>query len=112
MPPPNFKVDIIGYQNTPRTFSDLVDIFLNLINAALPVLAALALLVFLWGLVKFIFRVGGDEKAVNEGKSLMKWGLIALFLLVSFWSIITFFQGEVGFRSFGHIPCLPPCLQQ
>ena len=104
--PPTFRSGVTAVGG-PQNFSELVQIFLNLIDAALPVLAAMALLVFLWGLVKFIFRVGGDEKAVVEGKSLMKWGLIALFLLVSFWSIITFIQGEVGFNSFGHIPLLP-----
>ena len=93
---------------TPNDFSGLVNIFLDLIKVALPVIAALALLAFLWGLTKFIFRVGGDEKAVDGGKNLMKWGLIALFLLVSFWSIITVIQGDLGFNTFGVLPLLPP----
>ena len=93
--------------NTPNNFSDLVDIFIELIQAVLPVIAALALLVLLWGLAKFIFKIGGDEKALGEGKNLMKWGLIALFILVSFWSILALVHSDLGFRSFG-IPFLPP----
>jgi len=58
--------------------------------------AALALLAFFWGLAKFIFRVGGDEKAVEEGKTIMKWGLIALFVMVSVWGIVGFMQSELG----------------
>ncbi len=92
--------------STPRNFSNLVGIFLELIQAALPVVAALALLVFLWGLAKFIFQVSGDEKAVAEGKNLMKWGLIALFLLVSFWAIIRLIHKDLGFGFFG-LPFLP-----
>lgn len=107
METPIFKMTIVGELNKPTTLSDLVDIFLKLIQAALPVIAALALLAFLWGLTRFIFRLGGDEKAVTEGKNLMKWGLIALFLLLSFWSIIRLIYGDLGFGVFVGLPFLP-----
>ena len=65
----------------------------GLINPLIAILVGVALLVFFWGLVKFVFRLGGDgEKAVDEGKRVMKWGLIALFVMVSVWGIIEFFQ--------------------
>ncbi len=83
---------------TPTNFSELVYIFVDLIRTAVPVIAGLALLVFIWGLVKFIFRVGGDEKAVEDGKNLMKWGLIALFVMVSFLAILAFVYRDLGFR--------------
>ncbi|MEX2010199.1 MAG: hypothetical protein WD874_00110 [Parcubacteria group bacterium] len=95
--------------NTPTNFKELIDIFIELIRAALPVIFGLALLVFLWGLAKFIFKVGGDEKAVEDGKNLMKWGIIALFILVSFWSILALVHGDLGFGAFG-VPFLPPFL--
>ena len=88
-------------------FSDLVDIFLNLILSVLPVVASLALLAFLWGLTKFIFRVGGDEKAIVEGKTLMIWGLIALFVMVSIWGIISFVSRDIGFGDALIFPLLP-----
>lgn len=65
----------------------------GLINPLIAILVGVALLVFFWGLVKFVFRLGGDgEKAVDDGKRVMKWGLIALFVMVSVWGIIEFFQ--------------------
>jgi len=105
---PNFKIETFGYPNAPKNFSDLVDIFLNLIRVALPIIVGLALLIFIWGLIKFIFRVGGgDEKAVQEGKKLMIWGLIALFIMISIWGILRFLYGVPGFGgSFGY-PVLP-----
>jgi len=88
--------------NAPSDLKGLVGIFVDLIRTALPVIAGLALLVFFWGLVKFIFRAGGDEKAVEEGKNLMKWGLIALFIMVSFLAILAFVYRDFGFsRPFG-----------
>ena len=92
----------------PATLQDLINIFLDLIRAIIPVVASLALLVFFWGLVKLIFRVGGgDEKAVSEGKNLMGWGLIALFVMISVWGILYFFYRDIGFSPQFGAPLLP-----
>ncbi len=71
---------------------DLINALGGLINTSIAVVIALALLGFFWGLAKFIFRVGGDEKAVDDGKRIMKWGLVALFVMVSVWGIVRFFE--------------------
>ena len=107
MPPPDFKVTTVG-SNATNNFGELIKVFFDLIQITIPVVMGLALFAFFWGLVKFIFAVRGDEKAVGEGKNLMKWGLIALFLMVSIWGILRFFYSSIGFsQSFG-LPFLPP----
>lgn len=68
----------------------------NLLNLLIPILAAAALLVFLWGVAKFIFKLGGSEKATEEGRNAMVWGLIALFVLASVWGIVFFFQRSLN----------------
>ena len=91
----------------PTNFGQFINIFLDLIQTVIPVVAGLALLIFFWGLFKFIFRVdSGDEKAVGEGKNLMIWGLIALFIMVSVWGILRFVYTDIGFTKFG-LPLLP-----
>ena len=72
---------------------------LPLIDSATLLMASLALLVFFWGLARFIFKIGsgGDAKAVAEGKQLMIWGVIAIFVMVSIWGILRFFSQDVGF---------------
>lgn len=75
---------------------ELIQAFGGLINLLIPMLVGTALLVFFWGLAKFIFRVGGDEKAVTDGKKLMIWGIIALFVMVSVWGIVSFMQRSLG----------------
>jgi len=69
--------------------------FGNLVNAALPILIGLALLGFFWGLVKFIFAAGDASKAA-EGKSIMIYGVIALFVMVSVWGIVNFVASDLG----------------
>jgi hypothetical protein len=66
----------------------------NLVDETSKIIIALAVLVFFWGLAKFVFRIGGDEKAVDEGKRIMIWGLVALFVLVSIWGLVRFMQVE------------------
>jgi|SRR3989344_1077214 len=61
----------------------------RLINLALPIIVAIALLAFFWGLVKFIFNAK-EEDARKEGKQLMIWGLVGLFVMVSVWGLVRF----------------------
>jgi len=61
------------------------------IKFSIRLLAGIALLVFFWGLVKFIFAQG-SETVKTEAKKVMVWGLIALFVMISVWGIIIFMQ--------------------
>lgn len=45
---------------------------------------------FFWGLFQFVF----NEEKKEEGKSLMMWGIIALFIMLSFWGIIEVMQNS------------------
>lgn len=73
---------------------DLVTSLRGIVNIAIPLAFALALLFFFYGVAKFIFRLGGDTKAVEDGKKLMGWGLVALFVIASVWGIVEFAQRQ------------------
>ncbi len=79
---------------------------LDLINLVIPLIASLSLLVFFWGLAKFIMNVSGDAKAVQEGKNLMIWGTIAIFVMVSVWGILRFLSNDI-FSTDLTLPFLP-----
>lgn len=78
-----------------------------IIDVLFGVLSALALLVFIWGIVKYIAGAGDEGKA-KEGKSIMIYGVLALFVLFSVWGIINFLQGE--FTLEGNQPLKPPAV--
>lgn len=65
----------------------------RLVDIALPIVVALALLAFFWGLARFIF---GGAESKEEGKSLMIWGIVALFIMISVWGIIRFIGNAIG----------------
>jgi len=87
----------------PTDFKSFVGIIIGIVNLLIPVLVGLAVLSFFWGLVKFI-KAGGSEDSVKEGKSLMIWGVISLFVMISIWGILAFFTNSFGFGAFHLLP--------
>lgn len=67
----------------------------GIINSLIAVMVAIALLIFFWGLVKFILAQGSETTKL-EAKKIMGWGLVALFVMVSVWGIIGFTQDQLG----------------
>lgn len=63
----------------PGIVQSLVGIF----NLVLPVLVALALVLFMVGVVKYIYNEGE-----HHDRSIMLWSLIALFVMLSIWGIL------------------------
>lgn len=92
---------------TPQNFSEIICLFVDLISTAIPVVAAIAVLVFIWGLAKFILKAGSESDR-EEGKQIMVWGIVALFVLVSISGIIVFLSGEF----FGYSPVVLPTLPE
>ena len=74
---------------------NFVDDIGDLVNTLIPIVFALALLFFLWGLTKYIFAAG-NEDAKESGKRIMIWGIIALFIMASVWGIVAFLQDLFG----------------
>lgn len=76
------------------TFKDVIMYVISLINILIPILFALALVVFFWGLSKFV--INADNKtSLENGKKYMMWGILALFFLFSYRSIIAIFAREL-----------------
>lgn len=76
---------------SPQTnFAGLVEIVVNFINSLVPLLGTIAVVIFLYGVVRYIYQ-GGETKSKNEAKEYMGWGLLGLFVIFSIWGIINIF---------------------
>lgn len=78
----------------------------DLINLALPIVVALALLYFFYGLAQFILA-SGDEESRKKGKSIMIWGIVALFVMVSVWGLVAFLGRALGIEQGQSLPSVP-----
>ena len=98
--------------NTQPTLSNVDTLLTNirdLVNTALPIVIGLALLGFFWGLMKFVFAAGDEEKK-EEGKRIMIYGIVALFVMVAVWGLVGFIAGALGIGTGGSAPV--PSFQQ
>lgn len=77
------------------TLNDTIKFFNNILNALIALFILAAILVFFWGLIKYLLTVG-DAKARSEGLQMMFYGVIAIFVMVSIWGIIALLQNTFG----------------
>lgn len=72
----------------PQSFKELVNLLVNtLIRPVIPLVFGFGVLVFFWGIANFILHAGNAEKRA-EGKRLMLYGIIVLFVMTSVWGIV------------------------
>lgn len=74
----------------------------KLVKLATPIVVGLALLAFFWGLVKYIFAAGEEDKK-SEGIRLMIGGIIAIFVIVSVAGIVAWIGGNLGIGQGGSL---------
>jgi hypothetical protein len=66
---------------------NILGVINGLIKTATPIVVALALLGFFWGLATYIFSAG-NPKNQAKGRSIMIWGILALFVMLSVFGIV------------------------
>lgn len=80
--------------------------FIN--NILVPLVFAIAFLVFIWGVFKTLIAKGDDEDSRKAGRQLMLWGIIAFFVMVSVWGFVNILVGTFNLDSdIGDIPEVP-----
>ena len=62
---------------------------IGIINTVIvPVIFALAFLVFIWGVINYFLINGGEEKKREEGRQFIFWGILGIVLLFSVWGFV------------------------
>ena len=81
-----------------NNLSDAGSFVINTINNIIvPVLFAVAFIVFLWGAFDTFILGANSEEVKEKGKNLMLWGLIGFFVMVSIWGLVNILTGTVSF---------------
>lgn len=101
-----FALPLVAAAQTPSNLTTLIAFVGDTLNRLIPLLIAAAVVVFFWGLVKYI--LGG--KGIKTGKNIMIAGLLGLFVMVSFWGIIRLMQNTLGVD--GSVPVIIPQVPQ
>ena len=83
-----FLVPFVVSAQTPQDFSELVKVFLNIIDTLVFFVFGLAAIVFVWGLTSAWILGAGDEEKIKKGKNTALVGIIVFVIMVSVWGIL------------------------
>jgi uncharacterized membrane protein len=67
-----------------------------IINPLITLLFAIALVIFIYGIIEFIRNRDTDSDKANEGKRHMMWGIIGLAIMVSAFGIMRIIAATIG----------------
>jgi len=88
-----------GGLGSVRTFLSNIITFIN--GTLVPLVFALAFLVFIWGMFKTFILGGSDPGKQEEGKQLMLYAIVGFVIMVSLWGIVNLLSDGFGFRATG-----------
>ena len=80
-----------------QTLNDTLFTLSTLLNGVIGLFITLAIVVFFWGLIKYLFHQ--DNENAQEGIKIMFWGVVAIFVMVSIWGIIGLVQRSLRVQS-------------
>jgi hypothetical protein len=76
----------LGKLNANNGLEGVVSFIKNLINVALPLLIAAAVVYLVFNIIKYVVVAG--EEAKKGAKDHIVWGVIGLFAIVSIWGLV------------------------
>lgn len=100
---------VTGGKGTSGPFKNIQDVGRAIIDfivrTIIPLTVALALLIFLWGVLLYI-KNSEDVKKREEGRQFMLFGIIGLAVMVSVWGLVQILTNTLG------VPLTLPSLNQ
>lgn len=70
----------------------------RLMSSIIPIIFALAIIYFFWGMVQFLMGAG-DEKKLAAGKAHMIYGVIAIAVMLSIYGLTAWLRTNLGVNS-------------
>jgi amino acid permease len=88
--------DYCTTQNNFNAVNGILNFFsCSIISYVVPMLFALAVAAFIWGVIQTLLNPSNEE-ARKKGKSFMLWGIISLFVMLSVWGLVSILASTFG----------------
>ena len=89
------------------TLGTIITKLRDLVNQLVSFIIGLAVLVFLWGIFKYI-TAGSDNKKVEEARNFIIFGIIGIFVMFSVWGLVNLLVNTFGFTDTNKVkPTVP-----
>jgi len=100
-------VPLVSFAQSLGKLETLTDSIKSIVNKVIPIVFAIALLGFFWGLVRYIF---GSEHNKDQAKKTMIWGVVALFVMATVWGLVNFLASNLGVDTGNTAPTVTPLI--
>ena len=95
---------VFSFDLASSNFKGVLEEVGSVISILIPILSGIALIYFFWGLSKFILNSSKPED-IKKGREYMLWGILVLFILFTFQTIIGLVSNELEIG--GKTPAIP-----
>ncbi|MEN9921257.1 MAG: hypothetical protein RLZZ517_235 [Candidatus Parcubacteria bacterium] len=80
-----------------KTLNEVVVDFIVLLSRyVIRLLLVLIIFMFLFGLMKYMFKGQGSDTARAEGRKLMFWGVVGIFVVTSWMALVAIIASFIG----------------
>ncbi len=86
-----------GSTASSSTLTSLLCTIGNLLNSVVPVLIALGVVYFVWGVISYV--ISSDEEAKKSGRDRMIYGIIGLAVIVGLWGLVGLLGNTFGINN-------------
>ncbi len=89
------------------TIQSLICKFNEILSSLLPLLIALGVVYFVWGVISFV--IASDEEAKTTGRDRMIYGIIGLAVIIGLWGLVRIVTNTFGLNNVTNItyPTVP-----
>ncbi|OGI59793.1 hypothetical protein A2814_00385 [Candidatus Nomurabacteria bacterium RIFCSPHIGHO2_01_FULL_38_19] len=84
----------VGNFATASTIQDLLCRIGNILNAVVPILVALGVVYFVYGVITYV--IASDEEAKKKGRDRIIFGIIGLAVIVAVWGLVRILTRTFG----------------
>jgi len=94
-----------GGNSGGQDFQDIVNLVIStILNPLILLFLGLAVVYFMWGVFKYVGK-GESESDRREGANMMMYGIVAIFVMVSVWGLVTILINTFGLST--SVPTVP-----
>ena len=101
----NFNISNLGGGSGGQDFQNIVNLVIStILNPLILLFLGLAVVYFMWGVFKYVGK-GESESDRREGAQMMMYGIVAIFVMVSVWGLVTILINTFGLST--SVPTVP-----
>lgn len=92
-----FALPVLTFAQGVTDADSLIRKINNIFNAVIPIFISFAVVYLIYAIVKYI--IAGDEDKRKEGKTMVMYGIIGLFLILSIWGLVNILVRTFGLNN-------------